>query len=98
MRHPTITCGHPGPRSADGKLGVFMTARVAGEPLYGRQRELQVLAGLIGGLAEGAGGALAVCGEAGIGIQVGLAQYKARPMPESDRFARIARHLVGEAG
>ncbi len=32
-----------------------MTAGAAGEPLYGRADELQVVAGLVGGLAEGAG-------------------------------------------
>ena len=35
--------------------------------LYGRRRELDVLADLVRGLAEGAGGALVVRGEAGIG-------------------------------
>jgi predicted ATPase len=35
--------------------------------LYGRKRELDVLADLVRGLAEGAGGALVVRGEAGIG-------------------------------
>jgi DNA-binding CsgD family transcriptional regulator len=35
--------------------------------LYGRERELDVLADLVRGLAEGAGGALVVRGEAGIG-------------------------------
>ena len=34
--------------------------------LYGRERELRVVAGLIGGLAEGTGGVLVVRGEAGI--------------------------------
>jgi DNA-binding transcriptional LysR family regulator len=29
-------------------------------------------------------------------VQVALAQHKARPMPEFDRFARIARRLLGE--
>jgi DNA-binding transcriptional LysR family regulator len=29
-------------------------------------------------------------------VQVGLAQHKTRPMPEFDRFARIARRLLGE--
>jgi DNA-binding transcriptional LysR family regulator len=28
-------------------------------------------------------------------VQVALAQHKARPMPEFDRFARIARRLLG---
>src|SRR5580704_14472164 len=45
----------------------------AGEPLYGREHELQVVAGLVGGLAEGAGGALLVRGEAGIGKSALLA-------------------------
>ena len=135
--------------------------------LYGRERELRVVAGLIGGLAEGTGGVLVVRGEAGIGksallaaaaglaadsgarvlsatgiqaearlpfaglhqllrpglgyavlpegtarfyhrrdlrdlhvaglddIEVALAQHKARPMPEFDRFARIAQRLLG---
>jgi DNA-binding CsgD family transcriptional regulator len=44
-----------------------MTAGRAGEPLYGREHELQVVAGLVRGLAEGAGGALVIRGEAGIG-------------------------------
>ena len=35
--------------------------------LYGRERELDVLANLVRGLTEGAGGALVVRGEAGIG-------------------------------
>ncbi|HEX3960237.1 MAG TPA: AAA family ATPase [Trebonia sp.] len=35
--------------------------------LYGRERELDILANLVRGLAEGAGGALVVHGEAGIG-------------------------------
>ena len=30
-------------------------------------------------------------------VQVALAQPKARPMPEFDRFAGIARHILGEA-
>ena len=34
--------------------------------LYGHERELRVVAGLIGGLAEGTGGVLVVRGEAGI--------------------------------
>jgi len=29
-------------------------------------------------------------------VQVALAQHKTRPMPEFDRFARIARRLLGE--
>ena len=29
-------------------------------------------------------------------VQVALAQHKARPMPEFDRLARIARRLLGE--
>jgi hypothetical protein len=57
-----------------------MTAGAAGEPLYGREHELQVVADLVGGLDE---------------VQVALAQHKARPMPEFDRFARIARRLLG---
>lgn len=50
-----------------------MTAGAAGEPLYGREHELQVVADLVGQLAEGAGGVLAVCGEAGIGKSALLA-------------------------
>lgn len=50
-----------------------MTAGAAGEPLYGREDELQVVAGLVGGLAEGAGGALVVRGEPGIGKSALLA-------------------------
>ena len=41
--------------------------------LYGRERELRVVAGLIGGLAEGTGGVLVVRGEAGIGKSALLA-------------------------
>lgn len=41
--------------------------------LYGRGRELDVLAGLVRGLGEGAGGALVVRGEAGIGKSALLA-------------------------
>jgi len=44
-----------------------------GEPLYGREHELQVVADLVGALAEGAGGALVVRGEAGIGKSAPLA-------------------------
>jgi len=44
-----------------------MTAGVADRPLSGREHELQVVAGLVGGLAKGAGGVLVVRGEAGIG-------------------------------
>ena len=50
-----------------------MTAGAADEPLYGREDELQVVAGLVGGLAEGVGGALVVRGEAGIGKSALLA-------------------------
>jgi ABC-type transport system involved in cytochrome c biogenesis ATPase subunit len=50
-----------------------VTATAAGEPLYGREHELQVVAGLVGGLAEGVGGALVVRGEAGIGKSALLA-------------------------
>ena len=50
-----------------------MTAGAAGEPLYGREHELQVVADLVGELAEGAGGVLVVCGEAGIGKSALLA-------------------------
>ena len=50
-----------------------MTAGAAGEPLYGREHELQVVADLVGGLAEGAGGVLVVRGEAGIGKSALLA-------------------------
>jgi DNA-binding CsgD family transcriptional regulator len=41
--------------------------RENGGMLYGREAELQVVADLVGGLAEGVGGALVVSGEAGIG-------------------------------
>ena len=41
--------------------------------LYGHERELRVVAGLIGGLAEGTGGVLVVRGEAGIGKSALLA-------------------------
>ncbi len=51
----------------------FVTAGAAGEPLYGREHELQVVAGLGGGLATGPGGALAIRGEAGIGKSALLA-------------------------
>ena len=51
----------------------FMTAGAADEPLYGREHELQVVAGLVGGLATGTGGALAIRGEAGIGKSALLA-------------------------
>ena len=44
-----------------------MTAGAAGEPLYGRGHELQVVPDLVGGLAERAGGMLVIRGEAGIG-------------------------------
>jgi DNA-binding CsgD family transcriptional regulator len=50
-----------------------MTAGAADEPLYGREHELKVVANLVGGLAEGAGGVLVVCGEAGIGKSALLA-------------------------
>jgi hypothetical protein len=50
-----------------------MTAGAAGEPLYGREHELQVVADLVGGLAERAGGVLVVRGEAGIGKSALLA-------------------------
>jgi DNA-binding CsgD family transcriptional regulator len=50
-----------------------MTSGAAGEPLYGREHELRVVADLVGGLAEGAGGMLVVCGEAGIGKSALLA-------------------------
>ena len=50
-----------------------MTAGAASEPLYGREHELQVVADLVGGLAEGAGGVLVVRGEAGIGKSALLA-------------------------
>jgi DNA-binding CsgD family transcriptional regulator len=51
--------------------------------LYGRERELDVLANLVRGLAEGAGGALVVRGEAGIGKSSLLA---------------VAAGLAGQAG
>ena len=41
--------------------------------LYGREAELRIVADLIGGLAEGVGGALIVSGEAGIGKSALLA-------------------------
>jgi DNA-binding CsgD family transcriptional regulator len=50
-----------------------MTAGAADDPLYGREHELHVVAGLVGGLAQGVGGALAVSGEAGIGKSALLA-------------------------
>jgi DNA-binding CsgD family transcriptional regulator len=50
-----------------------VTVAAAGEPLYGREHELQVVADLVGGLAEGAGGALLIRGEAGIGKSALLA-------------------------
>jgi DNA-binding CsgD family transcriptional regulator len=51
--------------------------------LYGREREVDVLASLVRGLAEGAGGALVVRGEAGIGKSSLLA---------------VAAGLAGQAG
>ena len=51
--------------------------------LYGRERELDVLASLVRGLTEGAGGALVVRGEAGIGKSSLLA---------------VAAGLAGQAG
>ena len=65
------------------------TGRLAPQPdgpataegaLYGREREFEVLSALVRGLAEGAGGALVVRGEAGIGkssllaVAAGLAE------------------------
>jgi DNA-binding CsgD family transcriptional regulator len=50
-----------------------MTAGAAGGPLYGREDELHVVADLIGGLAQRAGGALAISGDAGIGKSALLA-------------------------
>jgi DNA-binding CsgD family transcriptional regulator len=44
-----------------------MIGRSAGDPLYGREHELQVMAGLVSGLTTRAGGALVIRGEAGIG-------------------------------
>jgi len=51
--------------------------------LYGREREFEVLSALVRGLAEGAGGALVVRGEAGIGKSSLLA---------------VAAGLAGQAG
>ena len=50
-----------------------MTAGAADDPLYGREDELHVVADLVGSLAQGVGGALAVSGEAGIGKSALLA-------------------------
>jgi hypothetical protein len=50
-----------------------MTAGAVHEPLYGREHELDVVTGLVGGLAVSAGGALVVSGEAGIGKSALLA-------------------------
>jgi hypothetical protein len=47
--------------------------QVPGGPLYGRAVETEVLAGLVGGLASGVGGALILRGEAGIGKSTLLA-------------------------
>src|ERR1700760_3683614 len=50
-----------------------MTAEPAEEPLYGRQPELQAIAGLVDGLGRKAGGALVIRGDAGIGKSALLA-------------------------
>jgi DNA-binding CsgD family transcriptional regulator len=50
-----------------------MAEDTADQPLYGRADELQVVSDLVDGLAEGAGGALVVGGEAGIGKSALLA-------------------------
>jgi hypothetical protein len=67
-----------------GRLPPEPVGRAAAEgALYGRERELDVLASLVRGLAEGSGGALVVRGEAGIGKSSLLA---------------VAARLAGQAG
>src|SRR4051812_32891021 len=50
-----------------------MMAGAVGDPLYGREHELRIMADLVGGLVGGVGGALVVRGEAGIGKSALLA-------------------------